>query len=377
MTTTSDAAPRAAEKTRTVRLRLARSVVGALAAASWHCSTPAVEEMETKAPVPVEVAVAKLDTVASQIDVAGMVTPAPGADLTIVAPEPARIAELSKAEGDSVVAGEVLVRFDIPTLASNVAGKRADIAQARARLETARAAVTRLSGLLERGVASRREVQEAERDAADAEAALARAEGEAGAAATLAERAVVRARFNGVVVKRWHNPGDVVEATASDPVLRVIDPHTLQVVASVPAAHLLRIVVGRHADIKGPGAEDAEEATVVTKGAQLDPTGSVADVRLAFKSRTQFAAGTPVQVSIVADQHTNVVVVPAPAVLHDGDETYVMIAGADNIAHRQAVEVGLTGSETIEIVKGVAAGDRVIVSGHSALPDGAAISVTP
>ena len=354
----------------------ARVIALALAAASWQCSAPAVEEIETTAPVSVEVAAARLDTVESQIDVAGLVTPAPGADLTIVAPEPARIAELSKAEGDSVAAGDVLVRFDIPTLASNVAGRQADITQARARLATTRAAVTRLSGLLERGIASRREVQEAERDAADAEAALTRAEGEAGAAATLAERAVVRARFNGVVVKRWHNPGDLVEAAASDPVLRVIDPRTLQVVASVPAAHLLHIVVGRSASIRGPGGEDAEEATVVAKSAQLDPTGSVADVRLTFKERTQFAAGTPVQVSIVADQHKNVVVVPTAAVLHDGDETYVMVA-ADKVAHRQLVEVGLTGSETIEITKGVAAGDRVIVSGHTALPDGAAISVTP
>jgi RND family efflux transporter MFP subunit len=352
-------------------------VAFALAAASWHCSAPAVEEIETAAPVAVEVETATLDDVESRIDVAGIVTPAPGADLTIVAPEAARISELSKAEGDAVKAGEVLVRFDIPTLAANVAGRRADIAQARARLETARAAVTRLRGLLERGIASQREVQEAERDAADAEAALARAEGEATAAASLADRAVVRARFNGVVVKRWHNPGDLVEGATSDPVLRVIDPRTLQVVASVPAAHLLHIVVGRSASVRGPGGEDAEEATVVAKAAQLDPTGSVGDVRLTFKSRTQFAAGTPVQVSIVADQHEKVVVVPTAAVLHDGDETYVMVAGADHVAHRQLVEVGLTGSETIEIVKGVVAGDRVIVSGHTALPDGAAISVTP
>ena len=342
---------------------------------SWQCSSPAVEEVETTAPVEVEVEAAAVEAIESHIDVAGIVSAAPGADVTIVAPEAARIAELSKGEGDPVRAGEVLVRFDIPTLAANVSGRRADITQARARLETTQAAVTRLTGLFERGVASRREVEEAERDRAEAEAALARAEGEAGAAATLAGRAVVRARFDGVVVKRWHNPGDLVEGATSDPVLRVIDPRTLQVVASVPAAQLQRIVVGHGASVTGPGGGEPEEATVLTKAAQLDPTGSVGDVRLALKGRSKLTAGMPVQVSIVGEQHANAVVIPAAAVLHDGDEAYVMLAGSDNIAHRQVVVLGLTSRETVEVVKGVSAGDRVIVRGHTALPDGAAITV--
>jgi RND family efflux transporter MFP subunit len=354
----------------------ARAVAIAIAASAWNCSSPPAEQIETTAPVPVGVETAVLATIESRAEVAGLVAPAPGADQTIVAPEPARIAELSKAEGDAVAAGEVLVRFDIPSASANVAAKQADVAQARARLETSRAAVERLSGLLERGIAARREVQEAERDRAEAEAALARAQGEASAAAQLAERTVVRARFNGVVAKRLHNPGDLVDASTSDPVLRVIDPHTLQVVASVPAADLVHIVVGRRADVTGPD-NVREGAKVITKAAQLDPTGSVGDVRLAFDGRTRFTAGMPVQVSIVGEQHAGAVVVPSAAVLHDGDDTFVMLVGADNHAHRQAVTVGLSDADRVEIVKGVAAGDRVIVRGHAALPDGAAIAVTP
>lgn len=348
----------------------------ALTLTAVACSSPAVEEVETTAPVAVEVKAATIETVQSRIHASGLVAPAPGADWTIVAPEAARIAELSKAEGDVVAAGDVLVRFDIPTLAANVSGRRAEVAQARARLETTRAAVTRLSSLVDRGIASRREVQEAERDRAEAEAAVARAESEAAAAALLADRAVVTARFNGIVAKRWHNPGDFVDASNSDPVLRVIDPRTLQVVASVPAADLVRIVVGRLAEVTGPGGSEPEAMTVSAKPAQLDPTGSVAEVRLAFKVRTRLTAGIPVQVSIVGDEHVGVVAVPSAAILHDDDEAFVMVAGADNVAHRQVVVLGLEGDGIVEIVKGVAAGDRVIVRGQTALPDGAAISVT-
>ena len=48
-------------------------------------------------------------------------------------------------------------------------------------------------------------------------------------------RATVRATFDGVVAKRMHNPGDLVEATSGDPVLRIIDPRRLE-------ADLLRYV---------------------------------------------------------------------------------------------------------------------------------------
>src|SRR4249920_2356750 len=95
-----------------------------------RCSSPAVEEVETTAPVQVEVKAAALDTVESRIRASGLVAPTPGADWTIVAPEAARIAQLTKAEGDPVRAGEVLVRFEIPTLAANVSGRHAEVVQA-------------------------------------------------------------------------------------------------------------------------------------------------------------------------------------------------------------------------------------------------------
>ncbi len=90
--------------------------------------------------------------------------------------------------------------------------------------------------LFDRGVAARKEVEDADRAVADAQAALAQAEAARAAANLVAARSVVRATFDGVVAKRYHNPGDLVEPVSADPVLRVIDPRRLEVVASVPLA---------------------------------------------------------------------------------------------------------------------------------------------
>src|SRR5436190_15650073 len=157
-------------------MTLRRLLLATAIAATVACHKPAMEQAETSAAVPVSVEEAKTDALKAVINVTGTVAPAPGGELVITAPEAARIAEITKAEGDPVAEGDVLVRFDIPTLGSDVQVKQAAVSQANARLDLAKAAVTRLSGLVQQGIASQREVQEARREQLDAEANLSQAQ---------------------------------------------------------------------------------------------------------------------------------------------------------------------------------------------------------
>src|SRR5262249_59056895 len=130
---------------------------------------------------------------------------------------------------------------------------------------------TRLRGLFERGVAARKEVDDAEKDLADAEAMLSQAQAGRGAAQTLASRSTVTATFSGIVAKRSHNPGDIVDASASDVILRVIDPARLQVDASVPIPDLSRVVVGSTARVMLAGDEPPLAMKVVSRPAAVEP----------------------------------------------------------------------------------------------------------
>jgi len=232
-----------------------------------------------------------------------------------------------------------------------------------------------LSGLVTKGVAARREVEEAQREQLDAEAALTEARSALDAANTLADRAVVRARFSGVVAKRWHNAGDFVEASATDPVLRIINPKNLQVLAAVPVADLARVTPGHSARIIGPAGGDGDNAVVATRSAQVDPGSATGEVRLTFARPSTLTAGTTVQVEIVAEERKAAVVVPAAAIVRDGDDVFVMVAGTDGKAHKHTVTLGLMTRDLVEIRSGVAAGDMVITHGQDGLPDGAEITV--
>ena len=344
-----------------------------VAMAASGCTRPATEEVDTETVIPVTTAPARLGTIRAIIQATGDVNPAPGAELIIVAPEAARVTAITKGEGDRVRRGEVLVRFEIPTLAADVLSKNAEATAAEARLQNARENQTRLRDLFDRGVAARKEVEDADREVADAQAALAQAQAAGGAARTLASRQEVAATFDGVVAKRYHNPGDLVDRSSSDPVLRVIDPARLQVDASVAIADLSRIVVGAAGRLILPGNATPIPLKVVTTPAAVEPGTASAPVRLAFGAPHRLAAGTPVEVEIEAEEDANVVLVPAAAIIREGEETAVFVA-SDGKAHRRAVVLGIIGATDVEIRDGVKPGEEVIVGGHAGLPDDAMIT---
>ena len=130
------------------------------------CSKPPVEEVATTAAAPVTVITVEAGKLEGIVIAAGTVAAAPGADWTIVAPEPARILEMPKAEGDPVKPGDLLVRFEIPSLSTDVTNRRAEVQQAQARAENAQASVTRLTTLVEHGVAAQKELEDARRELA-------------------------------------------------------------------------------------------------------------------------------------------------------------------------------------------------------------------
>ena len=341
------------------------------------CQRDAPEEVESETVVPVTAMPADTGSITAEARATGIVTPAPGAELLVIAPEPARIVEMPKAEGDVVKSGDILVRFEIPSSAAEVSKQEAETKRAQARIENARAALARAKDLFDRGVAARKEVEEATKELADADADLAAAQAATVAAGAIAARSVVRATFDGLVAKRSHNPGDLVEAAASDAVLRVVDPRRVEVIASVPIADALGITVGAPARIVDASASGGDDRLkVVARPAAVQTGTATVAVRLAFAKPTRYPVGAPVQVGIETDTHKNAVLVPASAVVHEGEETAVFVV-ENQMAKRREVKTGIENTDRVEILSGVTTGEMVITSGQNGLPDGAKVTLTP
>ena len=70
-------------------------------------------------------------------------------------------------------------------------------------------------------------------------------------------------------------------------------------------------------------------------------------------------------------ERSGVLIAPRAALLYDGEQPYVFVI-VGGVAHRKAVKLGALDGDRVEIVQGLAAGDRVAVDGAAALEDGMA-----
>jgi multidrug efflux system membrane fusion protein len=86
--------------------------------------------------------------------------------------------------------------------------------------------------------------------------------------------------------------------------------------------------------------------------------------------------GMTVNIEATAKTVNDALVVPSNAVFKNEDgSSYVLVAGADQKAHRKTVQLGLKNEEMTEIKNGINPGEAVITSGGYAVPDGTAIQI--
>ncbi len=339
------------------------------------CGRSSSENADASGPVNVAVQVARLDTLRDVASAPGMVVPSTAGDWTIYINEPAEIAELPKGEGERVASGDLLVRFEIPSLAEDIATSELAMLDATGAVNRAKAAVAQTQSLFERGLIARVEQEARQNDLANAESRLRQATHQSESVKSDQTRSVVRARFAGTIAKVWHAAGDALTGSATDPILRVVDSSRVQVAVQLPILQLARIVPGQLATVRAIAGEMTELATITSKPDAAAPDMPTAEVRLAFTGPTTLPVDTPVSVEIVLDQRTDVVVVSASAIMTDDAGSYVVVAGEDQRAHRRDVRVGLRTRDLAHIVSGVTPGERVIVAGAGNVAEGTPIAV--
>ncbi|HVP44525.1 MAG TPA: efflux RND transporter periplasmic adaptor subunit [Terriglobales bacterium] len=360
--------------------RRQRSGALALAAclALLGCGRHSAEANTAAGPVP-DVTVAKVErgVIAQDLAVSGNVTAAPNRDAKLGALVTGRIAKVLVAEGDSVKQGQPLVELEDQPLLDQVRQAEAAVAQAKANEENARRTATREEGLLERGISSRKEVEDARTQMAVNEAARRSAEAALSVARTQLSRSVIRAPFNGTVVHRFLGVGEQVDGAGSQPVVEVASIDTLELLGTVPASRLQKVRVGENFTFQTPEASDVTfTASVVAVLPAVDPATNNGTVRIRIENaKHQLKFGTFLTLTLPIQESRTRLIVPRQAIYPDenGEPRVYKVTG--DRAESVAVEVGIETKDKAEIRSGVKEGDTVIVIGGYGLPEKARVHV--
>ena len=188
----------------------------------------------------------------------------------------------------------------------------------------------------------------------------------------------VRAPISGVVARNYLDAGEL--ATESTPLSLIVAGDEMKALIKVPESDMNKIRLGMTAKLTVPSIEDHLFIGEVSEiSPVLDITTRTCRMAITFKNDgMNLVAGMYGYVSVVTEEKTDAVCVPAGAVLFgkDGRKDPYCFVVEDDTAHRRSMEVGIISEDRIEVLSGVDAGERIVISGQEGLEDGGLVVVT-
>lgn len=305
-------------------------------------------------------------------------------------------------EGDFVKQGQVMCQLDDAELKMRLELAKERLAQARlqqekakkrqekasAQIEHTRKEVTRLQQAYDEKLIAEREVAQAkyrldefqhdERIAAtetrEFTHRVEELEAEIRQVELLISRTQIRAPFSGHVTLRTVELGRTVRNLDALFRLGAFSPLYADVHLSEREAREVRpgdlaiVKLGIDESVKCEGRVERLSPVVDQSSGTVKVTVELTPAAGALKP------GAFVRVEIQTDTRQDTVLIPKKSVLEEDGEYYVFIAKGD-MAKKAKVSLGYEWSGQVEIRKGVAAGEKIVVAGQGALKDGGKIKV--
>lgn len=343
----------------TARLFLLLSASPLLALTGCSKHPAAAPDTATASPsAKVQVAVARLETVPALTDVSASIRPLRRAQISAKVMGP--IETVGVTLGQAVKTGDLLVKIGAGEITARVA-------QAQAQLNVARRDLTRERDLLGRGASTADLVRSLEDRLALNEAMLREAE-------VMLGYATIRAPFAGVVARKPAEAGDL--AAPGQLLLELESADAFQVEAAVPDSLAGALSSGASLAVEIPATGTHFNATVAELSSAADAAARSVLARLTVPPGPTVRSGQFARV-LVPGQPVGILLVPRSAVARLGQMERSFVVGENNRAQLRLVKTGAVRGDRIEILSGLADGERVVLAPAAGLREGQTLELLP
>lgn len=306
------------------------------------------------------VAVARLDRFVDRIEALG--TLRANESVTLTAAVTDTVSALHFDDGDRVKAGQVLAEM-------TSAEEHAQLEEARATADEAERQLQRVKSLAAQGTASKSLLDEQRREAEIARARLAAIE------SRLADR-LIKAPFAGVVGLRNLSVGALVEP--GDPITTLDDDSVMKLEFSVPSTFLDVLRTGLQVEARARAYGDRVFAGEVKAiDSRIDPDTRAVKVRALLPNPERaLKPGMLMRVDLLKAPRESLVI-PEEALVPLGatQSVYVVDDSGDGTVQRRDVVIGSRRPGDVEILEGLAPGDKVITEGTLSLRPGQQVNI--
>jgi RND family efflux transporter MFP subunit len=312
--------------------------------------------------------------------------------------------------GDRVRQGEVLALLEVPELQNQVEGAQAevrhsqsDITRAQSEIVSAESTYSAVHAEYTRLEAASKERPGliAEQELDDARAKDQQAAAQVGVAKasldamqqqlgvsratssrfeTMSKYEQIVAPFTGVVTKRYADTGTLIQAgqdnnTNTLPVVQVAESDLLRLRMPVPESDVPYIQVGGDVQVKVNATGHTFTGKIIRFSRALDTNTRTMLTEVDVPNRDlSLSPGMYAETTIQLLQKNDTLILPAQAVVQNGDQSYALVVDATNHVEKRNVTLGIQTSNRVEITSGLQAGDNVIAAGQNGYQPGEVVS---
>lgn len=345
-----------------------------------HSSQQQAADPPAVRPVVVSTADAKKGDLGIYIDALGTVTPV--YTVTVTSRVQGEITQVYYKEGQMVRKGDALLEIDPRPYQAALTQVEGQLAHDQAVLTEAKIDLDRYQQAFNRNAIAKQQLDDQQQVVLQDEGTVKNDEGQLANAKVNLVYTHITSPIDGRVGLRLVDPGNIVQANSSTPLVVVTQIQPITVVFSIAEDHLGKVQQQLRKGMRLPvDAFDRDQATKLATGYLLTLDNVIDTTTGTVKLKAQFANSDNalfpsqfVNARLLVDTLTSVTVVPTPAIQRNAQGAFVYVVGKDQVATMHPVTLGVTDGVQTQ-VDGIQPGDVVAINGFDKLQDGSKVTI--
>jgi multidrug efflux system membrane fusion protein len=298
-----------------------------------------------------------------------------------------QIMQVNFKEGQNVKAGDLLIVIDPRPYQVQLEQMEAQIFRDQAQLRDAKLNLDRYTTLIPSGSISQQQVDTQKALVDQLDGTVRNDQAQIDNAKLQLVYCHITAPFSGRVGLRQVDPGNIVHATDTNPMLILTQLQPIAVIFTLPEDWLPSVAQHMKNSTLEVEALNRDDQTKLGTGKlltidnQIDQTTGTAKLKAVFDNKdNQLWPNQFVNTNLLLETRKNSTVVPTAAVLRGPQGTFVYLVKPDKTVEAREVNISLTQGNTTVVSSGVVPGDIVVTDGQDKLQTGSKIeprNVTP
>src|ERR1700722_15895547 len=290
------------------------------------------------------------------------------------------ITQVNFKEGQNVKQGDLLLVIDPRPFQVQLEQMQAQIFRDQAQLRDAKLNLNRFTTLLPSGSIAQQQVDTQQALADQLEGTVRTDQAQIDNAKLQIVYCHITAPFNGRVGLRQVDPGNIVHASDTNPMLILTQLQPIAVIFTLPEDQLPAVAKHMQQGTLEVDAFSRDDQTKLASGKlltidnQIDPTTGTAKLKAVFDNKdSQLWPNQFVNANLLLETRKNSTTVPTAAILRGPQGTFVYAMKADKTVEDRAVTVSLTQGNTSVVTSGLNPGDVVVTDGQDKLQRGSRV----